>query len=62
MTLRQLLNGFRWGSPSGPAIIIDWENRAVTYERMPARLAVRLIRWQRQGDLERARETGEQQR
>jgi len=56
MTLRQLLTGFRYGSPQGPAIKIDWENRSVTYCRMPARAVIRLERWRQRGDAEAAAE------
>jgi hypothetical protein len=50
--LRQFLNGVLYGSPDGPAIVIDWERRSVTYKRMPARLVARLERWRHQGNAE----------
>lgn len=49
MTLRQFLNGVRYGSPEGPAVVIDWDNRTVSYRRMPARLVARLERWRLRG-------------
>jgi len=52
MTLRQFLNGVRYGSPRGPAIVIDWENRKISYRRMPGRLVARLERWRLRGDAE----------
>jgi hypothetical protein len=51
--LRRLLNGIRYGSPHGPAIVIDWDNRKITYRRMSARRVVQLERWRRYGDAER---------
>jgi hypothetical protein len=52
MTLRQFLNGVRYGSPDGPAIVVDWENRKVTYKRMSARRVLRMEHWRRRGDAE----------
>jgi hypothetical protein len=59
MTLRQFLNGARYGSLEGPAIVIDWENRAVTYKRMPARLVTRLEQWRHRGNAEAADPAGQ---
>ncbi len=54
MTLRQFLNGVRYGSPDGPAVVIDWDNRTVAYKRTPARMVMRLERWRHQGDVDAA--------
>jgi len=43
--IRRLWNGIRYGSPTGPQIVIDWDAGTVTMRNMPERLAARLMSW-----------------
>ena len=43
--MRKFWNGVIYGSPEGPAIVIDWENRSVTLKRCSRRRMIRLFSW-----------------
>lgn len=45
--MRKFWNGVIYGSPEGPEILIDWENRSVMIKRCSRRRAVRLASWMR---------------
>lgn len=48
--LRRRWNEIVYGSPSGPAIMVDWDRQVITYLDMSPRLVVRLERWRARGE------------
>jgi hypothetical protein len=52
---QHLVNHLLYGSCDGPAIEIDWEERAFTLSRMSARRTLRVLRWISAGNRDRLR-------